>query len=263
MHAARLNGTMQLFMQPSDPSGDSPGMTHRSSILLLLSAMLFCSLAASAAPVQKNQPRKTAAASSGPDAAPSPGAAKTVYDYSLVDQDGKVVSLSDYKGKVLLIVNLASQSMYSTQIAALNDLQKTYGPHGLQVIGIPSADFANEELKDPVALRKYYTDTAKVDFPVFATAKLAGIDAIPLYQFLTDPKLSVPGGSVNWNYTKFLIDRTGKPIARYEVGTDPADSDFRVDIESALSGKFKRSGGGGGGGGRRQQPSGDDDDPEA
>jgi glutathione peroxidase len=236
-------------------------MTHRSSILLLFSALLFCCLTAPAAPVQKNQPRKAAAASSTPDAAATSDDAKqTVYSFSLVDPGGKVVSLSDYKGKLLLIVNLASQSMYNTQIAALNDLQKTYGSRGLQIIGIPSADFGNEELKDPAAVRKYYTDTAKVDFPVFATAKLTGIDAIPLYQFLTDPKKSVPGDGVSWNYTKFLIDRTGKPIARYEVGTDPADPDFRVDIESALSGKFKRSGGGG-----RKQPSGGDDDdgPEA
>lgn len=237
-------------------------MTHRCSILLLFSALLLCCLTAPAAPPQKNQPKKAAAASSTPDSTASTDDAKeNVYSFSLVDPDGKVVSLSDYKGKLLLIVNLASQSMYNTQIAALNDLQKTYGHRGLQIIGIPSADFGNEELKDPAAVRKYYTDTAKVDFPVFATAKLTGIDAIPLYQFLTDPKKSVPGGEVNWNYTKFLIDRSGKPIARYEVGTDPADPDFRVDIESALSGKFKRSGEGGGG--RKQPGGGDDDGPEA
>jgi glutathione peroxidase len=237
-------------------------MTHRCSTLLLFSALLCCCLTAPAAPPQKNQLKKAAAASSTPDAAaPTDDAKENVYSFSLVDPDGKVVSLSDYKGKLLLIVNLASQSMYNTQIAALNDLQKTYGHRGLQIIGIPSADFGNEELKDPAAVRKYYTDTAKVDFPVFATAKLTGIDAIPLYQFLTDPKKSVPGGEMNWNYTKFLIDRSGKPIARYEVGTDPADPDFRVDIESALSGKFKRSGEGGGG--RKQPGGGDDDGPEA
>lgn len=239
-------------------------MTHRSSILLLISALLCCCLTAPAAPAQKNRPKKAAVASSTPDAAPTTDDAKqTVYDFSLVDPDGKVVPLSDYKGKLLLIVNLASQSMYNTQIAALNDLEKTYGHRGLQIIGIPSADFGNEELKDPAAVRKYYSDTAKANFPVFATAKLTGIDAIPLYQFLTDPKKSVPGGDVSWNYTKFLIDRTGKPIARYEVGADPADSDFRVDIESALSGKFKRSEGGGNGGGRKQPSGGDDNGPEA
>ena len=172
-----------------------------------------------------------------------PPARQTVYDFSLVDMDGKAVPLSTYQGKVLLIVNLASQSIYSSQIAALNDLQKTYGPKGLQVIGIPSGDFGNEELKDPAALRKYYAETAKVDFPVFAEATITGINAIPLYQFLCDPKQSVPGGPLNWNFTKFLIDRKGHVLARYEVDADPANIDFHVTIEDALAGKFKPEGG--------------------
>lgn len=176
---------------------------------------------------------------------------QTVYDFSLVGQDGKIIPLSNYKGKVLLIVNLASQSLFSDQVLALNDLQKTYGPKGLQVIGIPSPDFGNEEVKTPEALRKYYDDAAHANFPVFAIARLTGIDAIPLYEFLCDPKRSVPGGEIHWNFTKFLIDRNGTPLARYEVNTDPADVDFHVIIESALAGKFKKPSGAGGDGGRR------------
>jgi glutathione peroxidase len=179
-----------------------------------------------------------------PSFAQKPPARQTVYDFSLVSMDGKVVPLSTYKGKVLLIVNLASQSFYSSQIAALNDLQKTYGRKGLQVLGIPSSDFGNEELKDPAAMRKYYTETAKVDFPVFAKAILTGVHAIPLYQFLCDPKQSVPGGPLKWNYTKFLIGRNGQPLARYEVDTDPANIDFHVTIENALGGKLKNPAGG-------------------
>ena len=194
-------------------------MSTRRSQALLLASLLLCVFSAFA---QK------------------PTDKQTVYDFSLVDQSGKVVPLSNYKGKVLLIVNLASQSTYSTQIAALNNLQKTYGAKGLVVLGIPSADFGGEELKDPVALHKYYADTAHADFPVFASATLKGINAIPLYQFLCDPKQSVPGGDIHWNYTKFLIDRTGKPQARYEVDVDPDDIDFRVAIESALAGKFNK-----------------------
>lgn len=214
-------------------------MTARSLITLLLAIFLSAPLAASAG----KRSAKEQTADSETATAP---AKETVFDFSLVDQDGKVIPLSDYKGKVLLIVNLASQSIYSSQIAALNDLQKTYGPKGLQVIGIPSSDFGAEELKDAVSMRKYYTDTAHVDFPVFASAKLTGIDAIPLYQFLCDPKQSVSGGDLNWNYTKFLVDRSGLPLARYEVDVDPADVDFHVAIESALAGKFKKSGAGGG-----------------
>jgi glutathione peroxidase len=169
-----------------------------------------------------------------------PAKQQTVYDFSLVDQDGKVVPLSDYKGKLLLIVNLASQSVYSNQMAALNELEKTYSAKGLQVIGIPSPEFGGEELKDPAAMRKYYSDTLHADFPVFASATLNGVNAIPLYQFLCDPKQSVPGGDIRWSYTKFLIGRDGKPLARYEVDIDPADIDFHVAIESALAGKLKK-----------------------
>jgi glutathione peroxidase len=182
---------------------------------------------------------------------------KTVYDFSLVDMDGKVVPLSNYKGKVLLIVNLASQSIFNNQIAALNDLEKTYGAQGLVVLGIPSADFGNQELKDSGEVHKYYADVAHAQFAVFAGAKLIGVHAIPLYQFLCDPKQSVPGGDIHWNYTKFLIDREGKPLARYEVDVDPAKIDFHVTIESALAGKLKPQDSGKG---KKDQPADDDDD---
>jgi glutathione peroxidase len=182
---------------------------------------------------------------------------KTVYDFSLIDMDGKVVPLSNYKGKVLLIVNLASQSVFNDQIAALNDLEKTYSAQGLVVLGIPSADFGNQELKDPVALHKYYADVAHAQFSVFTGAKLIGVHAIPLYQFLCDPKQSIPGGDIHWNYTKFLIDREGKPLARYEVDVDPAKNDFHVKIESALAGKLKPQESGKE---KKDQPTDDDDD---
>ena len=183
---------------------------------------------------------------------------QTVYDFSLVDLDGKVVSLSAYKGKVLLIVNLASQSVYHSQIEALSELAKTYESQGLVVLGIPSADFGKQELKDTAAVRTYYLDTAKVTFPVFAPATLTGVKAIPLYHFLCDPKQSVPGGEMHWSFTKFLIGRDGKPLARYEVGEDPADAEFHVLVEKALDGKLKAKGGKA----PDQSAGGDDDDDQ-
>ena len=165
---------------------------------------------------------------------------QTVYDFSLVDINGKTIPLASYKGKVLLIVNLASQSTYRDQIAALNDLEKNYASKGLVVIGIPSSDFGGKELKDAAALRDYYNNTLHVAFPLFAPAKLHGVDTIPLYTFLCNPKASVPGGDLHWNFTKFIIDREGKPLARYEIGEDPADVSFHVIIEQALAGKLKK-----------------------
>lgn len=169
-----------------------------------------------------------------------PATNQTVYDFSLVDINGKTVPLSVYKGKVLLIVNLASQSTYRDQIAALNDLEKKYAAEGLVVIGIPSSDFGDKELKDGAALRDYYYNTAHVGFPLFSPAKLRGVETIPLFVFLCDPKAGVPGGDLHWNFTKFIINREGRPIARYEVIEDPADLSFRVNIELALAGKLKK-----------------------
>jgi glutathione peroxidase len=181
---------------------------------------------------------------------------QTIYDFSLVGLDGKVVLLSAYKGKVVLLVNLASQSVYRSQMDALSDLAKSYESQGLVVLGVPSAEFGAQELKDTAAVRTYYLDTAKVTFTVFAPATLTGVNAIPLYHFLTDPKAGLPGGEVHWSFTKFLIGRDGKPLARYEVGEDPADVDFHVLVEKALAGKLKPHGGKS----PEQSGGGDDDD---
>jgi glutathione peroxidase len=191
---------------------------------------------------------------------PAPKPKKTVYDYSLVDLDGKETQLSSYKGKLLLIVNLASQSIYHDQIGALNDLQKTYSDKGLVVIGIPSSDFGGEELKDPAALRTYYRETVHAGFPIFASASMRGVNQIPLYRFLTDAKQSLPGGDIHWNFTKFLVDREGVPLARFEVHEDPADMDFHVTIEKALDGKLKKASEAGKGDKDTSSDDSDDDD---
>jgi glutathione peroxidase len=208
----------------------------RSFAVLWLTLLAACNLIASTEK-QKDEKPKT-----GDQKAEALKPKKTVYDYSLVDLDGKETPLSSFKGKLLLIVNLASQSVYRDQIDALNELQKAYADQGLVVIGIPSVDFGGEELKDPAALRKYYRETAHVTFPIFASASLRGVNEIPLYRFLTDAKQSLPGGDIHWNFTKFLVDREGLPLARFEVQEDPADMDFHVTIENALAGKLKKKG---------------------
>jgi glutathione peroxidase len=182
---------------------------------------------------------------------------QTVYDFSLVDISGKTIPLSNYKGKVLLIVNLASQSTYREQISALNDLQNAYGSQGLVVIGIPSSDFGGKELKDATAVRQYYIDQLHVAFPLFAPAKTRGVETIPLFGFLCDAKASVPGGELHWNFTKFIVDRDGQPLARYEVGEDPADVSFHVIIESALAGKLKKQSGT-----KKDEPASDEENDE-
>ena len=196
----------------------------------------------------------TGAADSHPEEKPPK---QTIYDFSLIDINGKSVPLSTYKRKVLLIVNLASQSTYQDQISALNDLHNAYAAQGLVVIGIPSSDFGGKELKDATAVRQYYIDKLHVAFPLFAPARTRGVEAIPLYGFLCDANASVPGGELHWNFTKFIVDREGRPLARYEVSEDPADVSFHVTIESALAGKLKKQAGE-----KTEAPANDDDDQE-
>jgi glutathione peroxidase len=165
---------------------------------------------------------------------------KSVYDFGLVGMDGKEVSLSIYKGKVLLIVNLASKSIYSQQIQALNDLQKAYADKGFVVIGIPSTDFGSEESEDAAALKHFYTETEHVAFAVYSKATLRGKNPIPLVHFLTDPKEGTGGGDIHWNFTKFVVDRQGKAVLRYEADSDPAEPEFRLKIEQVLDGTYKK-----------------------
>ncbi len=187
--------------------------------------------------------------------APTPH--KTIYDYSLVGMDGKVLSLSTYKGKVLLIVNLASQSIYSHQLGALNDLQKDYADKGLVVVGIPSSDFGAEELTDDKAIQHYYQDSQHVAFQIFSKSSLRGKDTIPLIHFLTDPKEGTGGGDIHWNFTKFLVDRQGQPVLRFEADSDPSDPEFRVTLEQVLNGTYKKKASPAK---ENSAPAGDDDD---
>ncbi len=165
---------------------------------------------------------------------------KSIYDYSLVTFDGRADSLATYKGKVLVIVNLASKSIYKDQMPALEDLQKTYADKGLVVIGIPSTDFGGQELSDNKEIEHHYKEAEQANFPVYAKASLRGKDTIPLVKFLTDPKEGAGGGEIHWNFTKFVVDRQGQPVMRLDAGSDPADPEFRVNLEKVLAGTYKK-----------------------
>jgi glutathione peroxidase len=165
--------------------------------------------------------------------------AKTVYDYSLLDLGGGQVSLSTYKGKVLVIVNLASQSIFHEQNALLEEVQKTYKDQGLVVLGVPSNDFGAQEPGSDGDVEKNYSQDQHLVFPVFRRVSVRGKDQVPLYAFLTGDKKAPTGGDVHWNYTKFVVDRTGKVVARFEPHVLPNAPEVRVTIEEVLAGKFK------------------------
>jgi glutathione peroxidase len=166
-------------------------------------------------------------------------AEKTVYDYSLVAFDSKEVPLSTYKGKVLLIVNLASQSIFKDQIVSLEELQKTYKDQGLVVLGVPCNDFGAQEPGTDAERQKTYSNGFHLSFPVFARASVRGKDQAALYGFLTSDKKGTTGGDVHWSYTKFVVDRSGKVVARFEPHVAPNSPELQVTIEQVLEGKFK------------------------
>ncbi len=181
---------------------------------------------------------------------------KTAYDYYLPGPDGKDVPLANYKDKYLLIVNLGRKSSYNDQLPALIKLQDTYRDKGLVVIGVPSNEFGAAEPGTETEILKAYTD-AKVDFPIMQVSKLTGDDQLPFFQYLTKGKGAPAGGSVAWNYTKFIIDKKGAVVARLDPDVAPDSVEMLATIDQILEGTYKpkkapgaggRPGAGGGGG---------------
>ncbi len=163
---------------------------------------------------------------------------KTIYDYSLVAFDGKEVPLSKFKGKVLVIVNLASQSNFKVQVGPLEALQKTYNDKGLVVLGVPSNDFGAQEPGTDAEVQKAY-DNLHVGFTVFSRVSVRGKDQSPLYAFLTGDRKGGTGGDVHWNFTKFVVDRAGKVVARFEPDIAPDSPGLLATVEDVLAGTFK------------------------
>jgi glutathione peroxidase len=164
---------------------------------------------------------------------------KTVYDYSLVSLDGKELSLSTFKGKVLLVVNLASQSIFKDQITQLEELQETYKDKGLVILGVPCNDFGAQEPGTDAELQKTYSSQFHLSFPVFGRVSVRGKDQAALFGFLTRDKKGGTGGDIHWSYTKFVIDRGGRVVARFEPDVPPNSPELGATIEEVLSGHFK------------------------
>jgi glutathione peroxidase len=140
--------------------------------------------------------------------------ATTVLDYIPLSIDGKPVPLASFRGKVLLIVNVASHSIFTPQYEGLEALYQKYKEQGLVILAFPSNDFGQEEPDGNDAIQQFVAKY-KVTFPIFAKVSLAGEHMAPLYQFLTDKQANpTTGGPIRWNFTKFLLDREGKAVQR-------------------------------------------------
>jgi glutathione peroxidase len=163
--------------------------------------------------------------------------AATVLDYIPLSIDGKPVPLATYRGKVLLIVNVASHSNFTPQYEGLEALYEKYKEQGLVILAFPSNDFGQEEPDGNDAIKQFVAKY-KVTFPLFARISLAGEHMAPIYQFLTDKQANpTTGGPIRWNFTKFLIDREGKVIQRFEPDVTPDSPELAAAIEKALRGE--------------------------
>lgn len=158
----------------------------------------------------------------------------TVHDFTCTTLDGQAQSLSDYAGKVLLIVNTASKCGFTPQYRGLEALYQQYAGRGFAVLGFPCNQFGAQEPGDAEEIKNFCSLSYDVSFPLFAKIDVNGEQTAPLYQHL---KASAPGllGSeaIKWNFTKFLVSRDGMVLERYAPITKPED--LAADIERALA----------------------------
>lgn len=158
---------------------------------------------------------------------------KTIYDFEVIDINGEKQSLKKYAGKTLLIVNVASKCGFTSQYTELEQVYKEYKDSGLEILAFPCNQFGAQEPGDAEEIKSFCSLTYPVSFPLMAKVDVNGDDAAPVFNYL---KESLPGllGSkaVKWNFTKFLVDKNGKPVERYA----PTDKPLSIakDIKKIL-----------------------------
>jgi glutathione peroxidase len=144
-----------------------------------------------------------------------------IYDFTATSLAGEDVALKRYEGQVLLIVNTASACGFTPQYKGLEALQRSFGPRGFSVLGFPCNQFGAQEPGDAAQIEQFCSRNYGVSFPMFAKVDVNGGGAHPLYQYLKGEKSGLLGASIKWNFTKFLVDRSGKVVARHAPTTSP------------------------------------------
>jgi len=163
-------------------------------------------------------------------------AAGSLYDVPLKDIDGKDTSLKVYQGKVLLLVNVASKCGFTPQYKGLEALYQKYSAQGLVVCGFPCNQFMHQEPGTDAEIKEFCTSKYQVTFPMFDKLEVNGEHRHPLYELLAGKAAPFPG-NIKWNFTKFLIGRDGKILARFGTTTKPDADEVTKAIEAALAAK--------------------------
>lgn len=164
--------------------------------------------------------------------------ADNVYDFTMKSIDGKPVPLSSYKGKVVLIVNVASECGFTPQYKGLESLYLKYKDKGFVILGFPANNFGQQEPGTDAEIKTFCTTKYNATFDMFSKISVKGDDQDPLYKFLTSPKTDPKfSGDVKWNFQKYLVDRGGNIVAKFLSPIEPMSDDVTSAVEKALSAK--------------------------
>lgn len=184
--------------------------------------------------VSKGMRRATLAAGVFIVMATSLCAASSIYDFTLDSIDGKPAPLAAYKGKVLLLVNVASRCGYTPQYTALQAIYEKYKDKGFVILGFPANNFGAQEPGTNDEIKTFCASKYSVTFPLYAKISVKGDDQAPLYQYLTKDANSAVAGEIKWNFTKFLVDRNGKVVQRFEPKVKPDSPEITAALEQLL-----------------------------
>jgi glutathione peroxidase len=161
-------------------------------------------------------------------------AASNLYTFTLNSIDGKPAPLADYKGKVILVVNVASQCGYTPQYSALESIYEKYKGQGFVILGFPANNFGGQEPGTDAEIKTFCTRKYSVTFPIYSKISVKGSDQAPLYAYLTKDTAPAIQGDIKWNFTKFLVDRNGKVVQRFEPSVTPDSKEMTSAIEQRL-----------------------------
>jgi glutathione peroxidase len=165
---------------------------------------------------------------------PAAPPASSVYDFTLPSIDGKPMPLSEFKGKVLLLVNVASRCGFTPQYSALESVYEKYKGQGLVILGFPANNFGAQEPGTNQEIKTFCSTKYNVTFPMYSKVSVKGDDQTPLYSYLTKQTAKPIAGDIKWNFTKFLVDRNGKVVQRFEPDVVPDSAPVVSAVETLL-----------------------------
>ncbi|MDM7926154.1 MAG: glutathione peroxidase [bacterium] len=161
---------------------------------------------------------------------------QSLYDFTMTDISGKPVSLAGYAGKVVLVVNTASKCGFTPQYKGLEELYRAYRDSGLVVLGFPANNFFFQEPGSDGEIRQFCTLNYGVTFPMFSKISVKGKNRSPLYKWLTEQKTTPEGpGAISWNFNKFLVDRSGRPVYRFGSKVEPLSEELVTALKKLLA----------------------------